>query len=467
MKKSIVTTALLMGLFFTSVVSAQVGIGVSPANINPSAQLDVSSTTKGFLPPRMTEAERNAIAVTPASAGLIVYCTNCGINGEMQYYNGQAWTNNKNLVKTTTEPMGANCATGGIKLELGLDANANAILDAGEVISAFTKYVCNGTAGSAGAQGPTGATGPQGIQGVAGSFPAGTAAGQMNYWNGSAWVTVAPGTTGQTLTYCNGVPTWGSCPIILPTLTSTAVSSITSTAAVSGGNISNDGGGTVSARGVCWGTTSNPLVSGSRTTDGTGTGAFTSSISGLSPSTTYYTRAYATNSSGTSYGNVQSFTTAAAQVIAVGQAYQGGIIAYVDGTGLHGLIAATEDQSAAASWYNGTYTTTGATGTAIGTGLANTNAIIASQGNTGSYAAKICRDYRGGGYSDWYLPSINELNQLYTNYVAIGGFTIGYYLYCSSTEVSIIAAKAQMFNNGLQDNGGKNSNYGVRAVRSF
>jgi len=71
--------------------SAQIGIGVATANINASAQLEVASTTKGFLPPRMTASERDAIS-TPA-AGLVLWCTNCGITGELQVYNGTAWTN--------------------------------------------------------------------------------------------------------------------------------------------------------------------------------------------------------------------------------------------------------------------------------------------------------------------------------------------------------------------------------------
>ncbi len=213
--KSALLTAILL---FSLASQAQVGIGVSPANINPSAQLDVSSSTKGFLPPRMTEDQRNSIS-SPAT-GLLLWCSNCGAAGELQVYNGIAWTN---------------------------------------------------------------------------------------------------------------------------------------------------------------------MVGG----------------------------------------------TAAAAPLVIGQPYQGGIIAYVDESGLHGLIAASADQSAAASWYNGSYTTTGAAGTAIGTGLENTNAIIASQGNTGTYAAKIFRDYRGGGYADWYLPSKDELYQLFINRAAVGGFAVDFY-WCSS-----------------------------------
>jgi hypothetical protein len=150
--------------------------------------------------------------------------------------------------------------------------------------------------------------------------------------------------------------------------------------------------------------------------------------------------------------------------LAIGQSYQGGIIAYIDSTGQHGLIAATEDQSEI-QWWNGSYVFAGATGTAIGTGLANTNAIIAAQGS-GSYAASIARDYNGGGYTDWYLPSKDELNQLYVNSAAIGGFT-GIFGYWSSTEYDYGSAWGQNFSNGGQDDGDKYGFAYVRAVRAF
>ncbi len=95
----------------------------------------------------------------------------------------------------------------------------------------------------------------------------------------------------------------------LPTVTTTALTSITTTTAASGGNVTADGGATVTARGVCWATTANPVATGNHTTDGTGTGIFTSAITGLAAGTTYHVRAYATNSVGTAYGGDSVFTT--------------------------------------------------------------------------------------------------------------------------------------------------------------
>ncbi len=101
----------------------------------------------------------------------------------------------------------------------------------------------------------------------------------------------------------------GSTTTQMPTVTTSAASNITDNSATCGGNVISDGGATVTARGMCWSTTHNPTVSNSHTTDGSGTGSFTSSLTGLTASTTYYARAYATNSAGTAYGNEVSFTT--------------------------------------------------------------------------------------------------------------------------------------------------------------
>jgi mucin-19 len=94
-----------------------------------------------------------------------------------------------------------------------------------------------------------------------------------------------------------------------PTVSTNSVTSVTNTTASCGGSVTNDGGSGVTARGVCWSTSSNPTTSSSKTVDGSGTGSFTSSISGLTPGTVYYVRAYATNAIGTQYGSQQSFTT--------------------------------------------------------------------------------------------------------------------------------------------------------------
>ncbi|MBN2610114.1 MAG: hypothetical protein JXB00_01015, partial [Bacteroidales bacterium] len=98
----------------------------------------------------------------------------------------------------------------------------------------------------------------------------------------------------------------------IPTVTTTTPSSIDQTTATCGGNVTSNGGAALTARGVCWSTTANPTIANSKTTDGTATGAFTSSITGLTASTTYHVRAYATNSIGTSYGNDIPFTTTGA-----------------------------------------------------------------------------------------------------------------------------------------------------------
>lgn len=100
----------------------------------------------------------------------------------------------------------------------------------------------------------------------------------------------------------------------LPTLTTSAITAAELTTAVSGGNVTADGGIPVTAKGVCWSTTVNPTISNSRTTNGSGTGVFISNLTGLLNGTTYYVRAYATNSSGTAYGNQVSFNTKIADI---------------------------------------------------------------------------------------------------------------------------------------------------------
>jgi len=158
--------------------------------------------------------------------------------------------------------------------------------------------------------------------------------------------------------------------------------------------------------------------------------------------------------------------------LSIGDSYQGGIIAYIDGTGQHGLIAAPSDQSTGISWDNGSITTTGATATALGTGMANTNAIIVSQGE-GSYAASLCRNSTLGGYSDWYLPSKDELNTLWANLGSTSamrtanGFASGYYWSSTESNSNSTLAWFQYFLNGNQVSSYKYNVTYVRAVRTF
>jgi hypothetical protein len=157
----------------------------------------------------------------------------------------------------------------------------------------------------------------------------------------------------------------------------------------------------------------------------------------------------------------------------IGQDYQGGKIAYIDATGLHGLIAAPADQGTL-MWHDlnlsGGNSTTGATGVEIGTGKSNTDAIIAFHGSE-NHAARICYDLVLGGYDDWHLPSKLELNQLYINRVAIGNFsnspTWVYWSSSESTEIDPESSWAQSFATGVMNLRFKALSDKVRAVRSF
>jgi plastocyanin len=124
--------------------------------------------------------------------------------------------------------------------------------------------------------------------------------------------------------YGNEVTFTTTSAVGLPTLTTTVISAITSTTATSGGDITNDNGFDITAKGVCWSTTTGPTIAGSHSSEGTGTGVFASSLTELSASTMYYVRAYAINSAGTAYGNEVSFTTSAvaiSQISIVGFAF--------------------------------------------------------------------------------------------------------------------------------------------------
>lgn len=120
--------------------------------------------------------------------------------------------------------------------------------------------------------------------------------------------------------------------VLLATVTTNDITSPTQTSAVSGGNITSDGGGDITARGVCWSTSQNPTIADSKTTDASGTGSFTSNITGLTAGTTYYVRAYAINSAGVAYGTQKDFTTTeAVGAIIFNPALTYGTVSDIDG----------------------------------------------------------------------------------------------------------------------------------------
>jgi hypothetical protein len=177
------------------------------------------------------------------------------------------------------------------------------------------------------------------------------------------------------------------------------------------------------------------------------------------------------NSAGSTSGSSGGFTHY------IGEAFGGGVIFHLwkDAQGVeHGLIVDKTDLSTGQAWSNIDQTLIGATAQSSWDGLSNSNAIVGQAGHTNS-AAALCLNSTNGGQSDWYLPSIQELNMLWNNYYTVarsltqisGATQLEKFFYWSSTELGNYKAWYFDFYSGSASSGNKDSTYYVRAVRAF
>jgi len=187
-------------------------------------------------------------------------------------------------------------------------------------------------------------------------------------------------------------------------------------------------------------------------------------ITGISLGTTYHYRVKAVNEFGTTYGNDMTLF-----YIYTGAFYQGGLIFYIDGTKQHGLVCASSDQSTGAEWGCSGTAIAGADGKEVGMGNQNTIDIVTGC-TTPGIAAKICYDLELNGYSDWFLPSKDEINLMYTKLKlnGIGDFSSSWYW--TSTEGLYnnpdFAGSRNMGSTNYYDFA-KNGLFYVRAIRAF
>ncbi len=250
----------------------------------------------------------------------------------------------------------------------------------------------------------------------------------------------------------------------IPVVSTRTISGITQSSAISGGRIISDGGAPVTSYGVCWSTLQYPTIEDNSTNDGAGSANYTSMVSNLQIGTTYYLRAFAKNKNGIAYGGQQVFTTENA--LEIGDIHAGGIIFYLDPSGVHGLVCAEVDQSADAIWGCSGDFIPGADGSLLGTGNTNTAEII-DYCHTSEIAALKCAHLVLNGFDDWFLPSKDELKLVYTNLQVPHFATFSNSAYWSSTEMTNVFAWQIAFSSGIVQGASKSTPSAVRAIRAF
>jgi hypothetical protein len=250
----------------------------------------------------------------------------------------------------------------------------------------------------------------------------------------------------------------------LPTVTTNPVTNVLAyTATLNGFTIYETPQGPTT-KGFCYSLTPNPTTQSTVVNLGSGNGVLEANLSGLTPSTTYYVRAFATNSNGTQYGTEESFTTCVTPSFTIGQSHAGGRIFYVDCTGEHGLVVAANASNTALEW--GCMNTDISTSSNVNSGQINTNLILANCASINN-AASYCDNLTLNGYSDWFLPSIQDLKLIRTNNINFANL----YWCWSSTQVNSIAAYGMNMSmdnpSGLISQNPKSWLFKVLPVRAF
>jgi hypothetical protein len=214
--------------------------------------------------------------------------------------------------------------------------------------------------------------------------------------------------------------TSATAPVVAAT---TAASGITYNSATSGGNVTSDGGSSVTARGICWSTGAAPTTSNSAYSAGTGTGSFTGYLTGLAASTTYYVRAYATNANGTTYGTQISFATSA-------QLFAPTVSSTTSATSITQTTAASG--GSVSSDGGATITARGICWSSATSSPTTANSVQTASGTTGSFSANLS----GLSASTTYYVRAYATNSQGTTYASYVSFTTSANLYIPSVTTT-------------------------------
>ena len=523
---------LLTFVLFSILSYAQVGINTNTPDA--SSALEIESTTGGILIPRMTETQRDAI-VSPAS-GLMIYQTDQDFG--FYFYNGTQWTSvGMSGPQGPQGPQGETGATGpqgpagadgedgaqgpigntgpaGPQGEQGIQGPTGATGPQGPQ-GEIGPAGADGQDGAVGATGPIGQqglAGPQGIQGVAGNDGANGADGSNGSSAYEIWISADnTGTESDFLASLVGAQglqgdqgvqgeTGAQGPAgpqgqIGPAGADGQDGAVGATGATGPQGPAGPQGiqGVAGADGQdgATGPQGEPGTAGPQGDQGlqgiqgeqgpagpTGNGIASTTDNNNGTFTLTYTdgSTFTTSDFTSDISDLEAaISYVAAEALSIGDFVGGGVVFWIDPTdNTKGLACALENQSTGIQWYNGVNTTTNATATAVGSGAANTTAIIDNQGPTETdYAAGLARAFNGGGFSDWFLPSKGELSAMFQNKETLntaisnnGGQIFQNSAYWSSTEIDSEFARAVGFGNGSSPSYYKYSNAHVRAVRA-